>query len=686
MEHNYFQRAGTALTLGAGLLFGSGCDDRQKNVSRPDATVQSTTPISSVHAEMTVPDADRWRSYPATIARELSRATAFRNGQDAVIASTPYTALVFANTRCPLAARYVGKLNELQQEFGDRIGLQVVAVFPKADETPATAKTFAAEYKATFTVMLDRNAVMADALHAERSPEVFLLDSACQLIYRGSIDDSQRVRGINPTVRNDFLHDVLMGIEQDRPPKIPVTDAEGCYLDRPQLDSIYPTWSRDIGPLVEKHCATCHNDGDIASIMPLTSIEEVASVAHTLTERLEDRTMPPWRAAGPRDHFENDSRLDPNEIWAFKAWAREKMPAGEGTFKVDTERYADQRHLTRPDMVVEMLDPAGTTPWYIIPANGSIPYQTFVSPTTFKEDRWLVASEVLTQSPQSLHHVAVFILPPEDTAGSEFMAKSTVAKMIAARRFGIKPEEYENVFRFYGPNLTRQINLAGFYAPGVGFMQLSQEHGILIPKGSQLAFECHYVSNGREMKDRCSIALKFGEMPEQAEGSRIIVRTGAPRIPQLVIDPGEVKKITKTLPIFADAEIRGIRPHMHLRGKEYRAEVELPDGERKTVIHIPEWDVNWERYYVPKDPVQLPAGSKLHLTYTWDNSESNTANPAPEKKVTFGTALENEMGVSWLSIVYRNPAETAEAEAKLQQVLDDASYDERVKPGSEAAE
>ncbi|MFL2874819.1 MAG: hypothetical protein ACJZ79_03815 [Pseudohongiellaceae bacterium] len=70
-------------------------------------------------------------------------------------------------------------------------------------------------------------------------------------------------------------------------------------------------------------------------------------------------------------------------------------------------------------------------------------------------------------------------------------------------------------------------------------------------------------------------------------------------------------------------------PHMHYRGKAMRYELEFPDGEREVLLWVPDYDFNWQFLYEYEEPKFIPEGSKMHMSWWFDNSEGNRFNPDP---------------------------------------------------------
>jgi Tfp pilus assembly protein PilF len=124
----------------------------------------------------------------------------------------------------------------------------------------------------------------------------------------------------------------------------------------------------------------------------------------------------------------------------------------------------------------------------------------------------------------------------------------------------------------------------------------------------------------------------------------------------LDIPPGEKNFVVTdrfTLPI--DVDLLGIYPHAHYLGKDLLAEAILPDGNTETLIHIANWDLNWQAVFRYEHPVVLPKGTVISMRYLYDNSTDNVRNPNdPPKRVRAGNSSNDEMSHLWLQVLPRN--------------------------------
>ena len=116
--------------------------------------------------------------------------------------------------------------------------------------------------------------------------------------------------------------------------------------------------------------------------------------------------------------------------------------------------------------------------------------------------------------------------------------------------------------------------------------------------------------------------------------------------------------VSDHLVLPVDVEVLGIYPHAHYLGKSIQSWAMLPDGSRRWLIRINDWDINWQAVYEYQKPVFLPKGSRVEMRITYDNSTGNPRNPESAAQARDGaaTAVTDEMGHVWLQLL---PVKTA---------------------------
>ena len=79
------------------------------------------------------------------------------------------------------------------------------------------------------------------------------------------------------------------------------------------------TWDREISPIVQARCQSCHGAG-AKTTMPLTSYAEARPWARAIKHEVLTRRMPIWHAARGYGDFANDPSLSPFEVALVAAW------------------------------------------------------------------------------------------------------------------------------------------------------------------------------------------------------------------------------------------------------------------------------------------------------------------------------------------------------------------------------
>src|SRR5262245_33829030 len=82
-----------------------------------------------------------------------------------------------------------------------------------------------------------------------------------------------------------------------------------------------PTFSKDLAPILQAKCQSCHEPGSIAP-MALITYQDVRPWARSIRERVSKRQMPPWhidRSVGVQK-FKNDMSLSDEQIDTIVRW------------------------------------------------------------------------------------------------------------------------------------------------------------------------------------------------------------------------------------------------------------------------------------------------------------------------------------------------------------------------------
>ena len=186
------------------------------------------------------------------------------------------------------------------------------------------------------------------------------------------------------------------------------------------------------------------------------------------------------------------------------------------------------------------------------------------------------------------------------------------------------------------------------FAPGMTPRRFEKDEAILAKAGSKLVFQIHYTPNGTEQQDRSYVGFVYADSKDITKE----VVGGTCGDPVLRIPPHEGNhKVTARKLFLKEATLLGMNPHMHLRGKALRYELELPDGTREILLDVPRYDFNWQLWYMLEKPKVIPKGSRMICTAYFDNSADNPSNPDPSKEVNWGEQTWDEMMFGFYSTI-----------------------------------
>ncbi len=388
----------------------------------------------------------------------------------------------------------------------------------------------------------------------------------------------------------------------------------------PQTTAGSPTFTKDVAPILYKHCASCHRPGDIAP-MSLLTYEQARPWAKAIREQVASGQMPPWHAAESHGTFSNDRRLSEQEKATLIAWVGSGALKGEAKDLPPAPKFADGWEIGTPDAVISMPKP------YAVPGEGTIDYQYFQAPTNFTEDKWVQAIEVRPGARSVVHHILVFCREPGGAEPQSAAYKQVVPQLSAGAR--------------------RQMpgSLIATTAPGTNAMIFKPGTALRLKSGSVLTFQMHYTTNGTAASDTSSVGIIFAKQPPQLE-----VRSSAFANPLLRIPPGASNEsVESAIEFNEDVQIFALFPHTHLRGKSWEYRLVYPDGRKEVVLSVPKYDFNWQTYYIYAKPLAVPKGARLEATAHYDNSVGNPWNPDPKVTVRWGEQTWEEMQYSGIT-------------------------------------
>ncbi len=599
--------------------------------------------------------------------------------------------VVVLDDKCPVVQKTIPVLRELYRKYNwfprDRAGrptefakypgdrVRFVGIYVKPEMGAKTMAAHAADMRIPFRVLHDAELALVKELGFSRLSEAAVLDRDLKVHYRGPVDDQNIQGATKPQAAEHYLADAVDALLDGRPVATPRKPAVGCKItfDLAVDRSDSPlTFHRDVAPILRRRCETCHRTGEVAP-MPFESFDDVVAYADMVEEVVRDERMPPYPGASSRE-FANDERLTADERRILLQWLRSDRKQGNPSDGPGPVAWPNPRHwkIGEPDFVFRMAEPMQ------VPATGVLDYMYFPVAINggkgFPEDRWIAAIETHPGASTVVHHVQVHeYFGPVDR-------EPTALDQILIYGLGI---ESARLLGGYTPgNEEGNKMVFGRY---LGENAAGKTAGMKLSKGANLMFEVHYTTNGTAAADQSEVAIKFYDRrPDVLLDTWFPFRSRA----DMVIPANLENHSLQDLYHFGRETngravlLHGIRPHMHSRGKSFRVELVNPRGlspatledfaqhdaiRGETILSVPVWDFNWQRFYQFKEPVLITPEQALLATAYWDNTKFNPRNPDPNVNAPWGQQTIQEMFNTLLLYEVLEPGDPRANPARQQQ-------------------
>ncbi len=524
------------------------------------------------------------------------------------------SAIVFAmtGTGCPLCLKYAPTLANIARQYRNQ-GVEFIFVNPNQSEQMEDLSDAVQTHGFQGPYIQDGDRELPIALKANTTTEVFVLDQARTLVYRGAVNDQYGFGYALRAPRRDFLADALDAVLEGQIPTIQATTSPGCELIYPSVQTVNApiTYHNRISRIIQANCLECHRAGGTAP-MAFEQYVAVKDYAGMIADVLQRNIMPPWFAGPAVDEqhdtphalrWANDRSLSDSEKNDLMSWINAGAPEGDPADKPLAKHFPEGWLIGKPDATFRLPEPIQ------VKATGTMPYQYATVETNLSEDKWVKAIEIRPSQVDVVHHVIVSVQSESPTGRG-------------VREF----------WTGYAPG-----NSTWFYPDG---------YARRLPKGARLRFEMHYTPNGRATQDQTQIGVLYSDAPPRHEVKVAAIANRNLRIPAGTANHQEVANLR--LPY--EAQILSFLPHMHLRGKAAR--YELVSGPRhSTLLDVPRYDFNWQLLYRLAEPLAVQRGDMIRFTGWFDNSSGNPANPDPTAVVQWGEQTENEMHVGYIEYV-----------------------------------
>jgi hypothetical protein len=389
----------------------------------------------------------------------------------------------------------------------------------------------------------------------------------------------------------------------------------GCAATGMTEPPASPVFTKDVFPILQHSCQSCHRPGQIGPFSMLT-YQDTRPWAKAIKQQVVQRNMPPWyidKTVGVHK-FKNDISLSDADIDTIAKWVDAGAPLGNLSDMLPARQFddSDRWHISKPDIVVHLNKD--------VTVKARQPDQwidVYTQDLGLTADRYVQAVEIKPISgARVVHHANSEVINPEAEMGTTPFASYSIGK--------------------YGDSFP-------------------DGSGLLLRKGSKMVVTLHLHAVGVDTPVDLGLALKL--LPEGTVPKHVLEMKQLASTHDLDIPPN-VKNVRvdgyTILP--KPAVIISFQPHMHNRGQAQCLELIMPrpgsgGGSRpvqEMVSCVDRFKFDWHVTYEYDDDVApiVPAGTIVHQITLHDNTAANPSNPDPSNWVGWGERTADEMSLS----------------------------------------
>jgi hypothetical protein len=393
-----------------------------------------------------------------------------------------------------------------------------------------------------------------------------------------------------------------------------------------------PTFHKDVEPILQQKCQSCHSPGHIAPFS-LTTYADAKPMAGLIGQRVIDGSMPPWGAwstdeCSPKLGFKDDKRLTQDEITTITNWI------GGGALEGDPKDAPPPVTFGSGDLPGVEVTVKPQTPF--VSSGDKDQFRCFVLDPGLTEDKYLNGTHFIAGNPKVVHHALMYLDEKNESAAL------------------VGPDGSYDCFG--GPEISSPQLIAA-WAPGGVPSELAPNIGLKMSAGSKLVMQIHYHPAGTTGDpDATSFQMRFTKAPpeyiaavslignfskQQANGDGLLPGPDDSggvefRIPADATAHTETMKFTMPMMYggapLPELRLYGVATHMHYVGTDMKIDVaraSTPNGEAQSecFLQTPKWNFNWQRFYdYDAEIANLPTihgGDVLNFRCTYDNSKGN---------------------------------------------------------------
>ncbi len=406
----------------------------------------------------------------------------------------------------------------------------------------------------------------------------------------------------------------------------PVNDAQVVDANAPDASN-FLTYYRDAKPIIDAKCKPCHYQGGIGPF-PLTRYSEVRPYASLMEYDIDAGIMPPWRAAGPHGVYVGDRRLTPAQKSTLLTWIAQGNHEGDPA----TEPAAipsDRRDLARVDLSLPIGGPYTQT---LRPDD----YRCFVMEWPYTNTRYVTGINIVPTRTQSVHHSILYLEPPENAASVRAQDRADS-----------------------GPGFSCFSNIASLttwlssYEPGGYGQSVPEGLGFEVRPGSLMVLQVHYNAQNGVGPDNTRVDFSIADRVQRpATVHQLLDSSWVLGFMSIPANQSDVVYRWRGRPsgissLFSSFDLHWVDLHMHTLGSRGSVSIIRSNGQRESLLSIPDWDFNWQQTYVFNRSLRLNPGDDLEVECHFDNTAANqmvvNGERLTPRSVNWGEGTTDEM-------------------------------------------
>lgn len=392
------------------------------------------------------------------------------------------------------------------------------------------------------------------------------------------------------------------------------------------------TFARDIAPIIMQKCVLCHRP-DGAGPFSFLRYNDVARRAEQVAVVTQSRYMPPWKPTAGGPFLENAS-LTAAQIALIQKWVKAGAKPGEPTAAPAPPKFNDGWKLGTPDLILEMPD---TFTLRAEATETQEVYRDFILPVPITQDKPVIAVEYLPSNPRAVRHASLY------------MDSSRLDRKLQSQSGAVGYTSFHAGLPAYPPGTLYE------WAPGVSPHFLPAGTALTLKKGADIVLQLHFEPTGRPETERSRIGLYFAKKPT------IPVSTVALGSSEVYFKPSAKAILTDSYTLPVAAQLCGLVPNAHNVCTHFKAIAILPNGTKRVLLQIDDWDLDWKAPYRFAAPIRLPAKTEIALEIVFDNTRINPRDPRRKPHFVIpGWGTMDEMASLWLLVA---PAKASDAAA-----------------------